>query len=109
VQALAGLLQRVGIGHQPARALQDLVAERRERDAPAQAVEQAPAEFVLQALDAARERGLGEVQGLGRLHEGPEFGQHHKVPQLHQRHPKISIQMHESLMINALDFKSDPS
>ena len=93
MQSFAGLLERLGVGYQAPGALQHLLAKRRERDATAQPVEQATAQLVFQRLDAARERRLGQVHGLGRLHESAAFGQHHEVPQLHQGHRKPTVKI----------------
>ncbi|MDH6592831.1 hypothetical protein M2165_002720 [Variovorax sp. TBS-050B] len=82
----AAVVQLLGIEHQLARTLHHLLAEGREFVAASHAVEQRQAEFVLERPDAAAERGLRQVHGLGRRAEGAGGGQRDQMPELDQGH-----------------------
>jgi len=71
--------QLTRIAHQAAGARQHVAAQRRELDALADAVEQRRPQVVLERLDAAAQRRLGDEQALGRAAEGARFGDRDEV------------------------------
>jgi hypothetical protein len=58
--------------------------------------EQVYAQFLLQNLDLTAERGLGNVQPLGRRAEAPQLGHVHEGTQLTQLH-RYSLAAYVSL------------
>ena len=77
--------------HDALRARQHRLAQRGERAAPAAAVDQARAQFVLQPLQAAAEGRLRQVHALGRARERAFLGQRHQVFQLPQVHRAMTL------------------
>ncbi|MNI97592.1 hypothetical protein D3C73_1562650 [compost metagenome] len=76
----------IGPLHQSQRVLQHQLAFRSGAQFLVAAIHQLAAEFLLQSLDAAAERRLGDADGIGGAHEAAVFGKRDEIAELAQIH-----------------------
>ena len=84
-QPPGGVDQIVGVDQHAARALDQVLARRREQHAPAVALEQAHAERALELRELRAQRRLRHAALLGRAPEAARVGDRDRVLELAQR------------------------
>src|SRR5262245_29850228 len=80
------LHERLGLCEDVAAPREQVLAGGRQLDATADTIEQTNAEFGLEILDLARERGLADVHAQRRLRDAAHPGDTHKVAQMPEFH-----------------------
>ncbi|MNP38174.1 hypothetical protein D3C76_1316690 [compost metagenome] len=80
------VVQALAAGQQAPGVLQHQLALAGEAKLAAAALDQGTIQIAFQGLDAAAERGLAEVDGIGGAHEATVIGQGHEVAKLSKVH-----------------------
>src|SRR5262249_6501248 len=85
-EALGALLRGIGLDQHLGEVRAHHLAQARQMGVVALAAEQRPAQFVLQPLDGARQRGLRDIAGLGRPREVQGLADGQEIPDLMHFH-----------------------